>query len=121
MRRALLIFALAGPVFGVPSASPSASPSAASAQVRDPAVDRGWAVAEHRCIECHAVRPGRASADGDAPPFTVLRLRYNEISLARRIAAVTHGEHAGMPHTVLSDADRRDLVQYIESLGSEVP
>lgn len=116
MRRALLILALAAPVSG---AFPSLS--AARAQPLDPAVDRGWGVAQKRCAECHAIRPGRDSADGDAPPFMVLRLRYNEISLARRIAAVTRGEHAGMPRMALSDADRQDLVSYIESLRPDAP
>jgi cytochrome c len=117
LRRAVLTFALAAALLG----APFAGASAAGAQPVDPAVDRGSGVAQRQCVECHAVRPGRHSADGDAPPFTVLRLRYNEISLARRIAAVTKGEHAGMPPTSLSDADRKDLVSYIESLGSEVP
>jgi len=116
MRRALLISALASLLGGA-----LASASAARAEPLDPAVDRGWGVAQQKCAECHAVRPGRDSADGDAPPFTVLRLRYNEISLARRIAAVTSGEHAGMPRMALSDADRQDLVSYIESLRPDVP
>lgn len=109
MRRVLLLLALA--------AAPFAASAATGSHAVDPAVDRGQSIAQRRCAECHAVRPGRRSADGDAPPFTILRLRYNELSLARRIAAVTHGEHAGMPPTVLSDTDRRDLVHYIESLG----
>lgn len=113
MRRVLLILALA--------AAPLAASAAARPLAVDPAVDRGQSLAQRRCVECHAVRPGRDSTDGDAPSFTVLRLRFNEISLARRIAAVTRGEHAGMPPLALSDADRRDLVSYIESLGSEVP
>jgi mono/diheme cytochrome c family protein len=113
MRHALLLLALV------------AAPLAASAAIHplafDQAADRGQGVAQRRCVECHAVRPGRDSADGDAPPFTVLRLRYNELSLAKRIGSVTHGEHAGMPPTFISDADLHDLVAYIESLGSDSP
>ena len=117
MRRALLIVAVAASVFC--GAQPSLS--AARAQRLDPAVDRGWGVAQQRCAECHATRPGRDSTDGYAPPFTVLRLRYNEISLAKRIAAVTRGEHGGMPPMSIGDADRQDLVAYIESLGPGAP
>lgn len=90
-------------------------------QAPDPAIDRGLGVAQRRCAECHAVRPGRESADGDAPPFTTLFRRFDEISLSRRIAAVTRGEHAGMPRTTITDADRHDLVSYIQSLGPEIP
>jgi mono/diheme cytochrome c family protein len=114
LSRALLILALAATAIAAPIATARERPV-------DPAVDRGQGVAARRCVECHAVRAGRESADGDAPRFTVLRSRYNEISLARRIAAVTRGEHAGMPPTNLSSADRHDLVAYIESLGSEEP
>ena len=117
MRQALLVFLLAAPVLGGAFAiSPTAH-----AKPLDPAVDRGWGVAQRRCAECHSIRPGRDSPDGDAPPFTLLRLRHNEISLSRRIALVTRGEHAGMPPTAITDADRHDLVSYIESLGPEVP
>src|SRR5512141_183115 len=80
MRAALLIFALAATGL----AASVTLPRDARAAV-DPAVDRGQSVAERRCAECHAIRPGRRSPDGDAPPFSVLRLRYNELSLTRRI------------------------------------
>jgi len=113
LRRVLLLLVLA--------AAPFAGSAAARPQAPDPAVDRGQAIAQRRCAECHAVRPGRDSADGDAPAFTVLRLRYNELSLSRRIEVVTRGEHFGMPPLSLNDADRHDLVSYIESLRSEVP
>jgi mono/diheme cytochrome c family protein len=117
VRHALLAFTLAASAFG----APFGAFSVARAQPLEPAVDRGWGVAQRRCVACHAVRPGRDSTDGDAPPFTVLRLRYNELSLARRIASVTRGEHAGMPPTPLTSAERHDLVVYIESLGAESP
>jgi cytochrome c len=113
MRCVLLLFALA--------AAPMASSAATRPKTFDPAIERGQNLAQSRCIQCHAVRPGHQSAHGDAPPFTVLRLRYNEISLSRRIAVVTRGEHFGMPPTPLTDADRHDLVSYIESLESEAP
>lgn len=102
-------------------AVPLTAAAAARPHAPDPAIDRGLGVAQRRCAECHAVRPGHESADGDAPPFTVLFRRFDEISLSRRIAAVTRGEHAGMPRTTITDADRHDLVSYIQSLGPDIP
>ena len=115
MRRALLTLVVAASILGgLPT-----NFQAAQARPLDPAVDRGWDLAQHRCVECHAVRPGRESSEGAAPPFRVLQLRYNEISLAKRIFAVSQGEHAGMPPMALTEAERQDLVAYIESLDPE--
>ena len=81
-----------------------------------PAVERGRELAMRRCAECHAVRRGSDSPDGDAPPFSTLRLRFNELSLERRLAGIPWGEHAGMPPIGLTSGDRSDLAAYIESL-----
>jgi mono/diheme cytochrome c family protein len=114
MRRALLVVALLSSVAGFAVAAPS--PTAPRAP--DPAVDRGHQLAMRRCAQCHAIRPGHESPDGDAPQFSSLRLRFNEISLQRRLAAIPWGRHAGMPPVGLSDADRSDLAAYIERLPS---
>ena len=108
MRHILFLIALA-----------AASPAVAAATA-DPAVERGRDVAQRHCAECHALGSGHGD-HGDGPSFAVLRLRYNELSLSRRIKAVSRGEHGGMRPILISDTDRRDLIRYIESLGPEAP
>jgi mono/diheme cytochrome c family protein len=104
MRRAWLIIALV------------ASGAAAAERPSDPSVERGRDIAARQCAECHALRHGRDSPDGDAPTFPVLRLRYNELSLERRLAGIPWGDHAGMPPIGLTRQDRQDLAAFIESL-----
>jgi mono/diheme cytochrome c family protein len=113
VRYILLLIALA-------AASPAAA-AAPRAPSADPAVERGRDVAQRHCAECHALGPGRGGANGDGPSFAILRLRYNELSLARRIKAVSRGEHGGMPPVMISDTDRRDLIRFVESLAPETP
>jgi mono/diheme cytochrome c family protein len=112
MRHALLIIALSSSLAGLAATAPSS----AAPRPFDPAVERGHQLALRRCAECHAVGRGRESPDGDAPRFTTLHLRFNEFSLARRLAGIPRGQHAGMPPIGLTDADRSDLAAYIESL-----
>lgn len=112
MWRALLMLAVLAPAIAV--AGPA--PSAPTARPVDPAVERGRDLAARRCAECHAVRYGRDSPDGAAPPFPALSLRYNEISLERRLAGIPWADHAGMPPIGLTANDRQDLVAFIESL-----
>jgi mono/diheme cytochrome c family protein len=114
MRRVLLTMALLSSVAGLAVSAPTSTPR----MHLDPAVERGHQLAMRRCAECHAVRGGRESPDGDAPRFTSLRLRYNALSLERRLAGIPWGRHAGMPPVGLTPEDRRDLAAYIESLKS---
>jgi mono/diheme cytochrome c family protein len=113
MRRALLIIALLSGLAAVAPAS-----AATRAHAVDPAIERGHQLAIRRCAECHAIGRGRESPDGDAPRFVALRLRFNELSLERRLAGIPWGQHAGMPPVGLTEGDRRDLAAYIESLRS---
>jgi mono/diheme cytochrome c family protein len=113
MRRALLIVALLSSGMTLAASEP-----AWAARRADPAVERGHQLAMRRCAECHAVRAGRESPDGDAPRFTTLRLRFNALSLERRLEGIPWGQHAGMPPVGLTAEDRRDLAAYIESLKS---
>jgi mono/diheme cytochrome c family protein len=113
MRRALMIIALLSSVAGLAVSQP-----ASAARAADPAVERGHQLAMRRCAECHAIGHGRQSPDGDAPRFVALRLRFNELSLERRLDGIPWGRHAGMPPIGLSDGDRQDLAAYIESLRS---
>lgn len=113
MRRALLTIALLSSVTGLALCGPAS----AAARSVDPAVERGHQLAMRRCAECHAIRPGRQSPDGDAPRFASLRLRFNELSLVRRLEGIPWGQHAGMPPIGLTAEDRHDLAAYIESLN----
>lgn len=117
MGRSWLIIALSLAVAG----PAICRPASAAPLPLDAAVERGHDLAMRRCSECHAVRRSRESPNGDAPPFVTLRLRHNELSLERRLADVSWGEHAGMPPTGLTAEDRTDLAAYIQSLESPRP
>jgi mono/diheme cytochrome c family protein len=111
VRRALLTIAL------LSAAGPGLA-AASSPRPSDAAVERGHGLAVRHCSECHSVTIFGESPDGDAPRFPVLRMRYNELSLARRLAGASRGGHAGMPPIPMTESERRDLIAYIESLVS---
>jgi mono/diheme cytochrome c family protein len=115
VRQAFLIIALS---IASAAAMTPVGPPAKAVRPFDPAVERGHSLASRRCAECHAIGRGRDSPDGDAPRFVTLSLRFNALSLERRLTRTLRGEHAGMPPVGLSDEDRKDLAVYIESLRS---
>ncbi|MBS0360316.1 MAG: c-type cytochrome, partial [Proteobacteria bacterium] len=47
--------------------------------------DRGGELAARDCAACHATGLTGASPDSDAPPFRAMRMRFNPISLERRL------------------------------------
>lgn len=115
MRRALLILALVSPVVGCATSSrplPSTVASAPSASA-----NRGLFLALHTCAACHAVGSRGASPDGVAPTFPVIRLRYNEISLERRLVSISKNGHVEMPPISMSAEEIRDIIAYIETVG----
>ena len=94
-------------------------PSTASAAgADDPALARGAHVAERECAGCHAVTLGVASPNPGAPTFAALRLRYNPISLERRLGAFQKQGHEAMPPQSLMASDISDLIAYIQALES---
>ena len=92
---------------GVSQAAPAAA---------DPALARGAHIALRDCSACHAVALADRSPNPGAPPFSVLRLRYNPISLERRLATFPRFGHEAMPPRSLAETDVADLAAYIQSL-----
>ena len=83
----------------------------------DPALENGRHIAERDCAACHSVGLSDESPNPAAPTFRTLRLRYNPISLERRLARIPARGHSTMPPRMLSPSDVPDLVAYIQSLG----
>lgn len=82
----------------------------------DPALARGAWVAQRECAQCHAVGLESRSPNSNAPTFRDVRLRFNPISLERRLHPMPANGHDAMPPRSLSAADVPDLVAYIQSL-----
>lgn len=93
-----------------PTASDRPGPSALTA--------RGQVVAERECASCHAVGPQGESRWAAAPPFRVIRMRYNDISFEHKMRAVAAEGHYEMPPMRLETDDVRAVSAYIESLGT---
>jgi mono/diheme cytochrome c family protein len=104
-------------LFAIALAGAGAATDAAFAQNHpDPALDRGAWVAQRDCAQCHAVGLEGRSPNPGAPTFREIRLRFNPISLERRLHPMPANGHAAMPPRSLSVADVPDLVAYIQSL-----
>jgi len=94
----------------------AAATAALAAPVGDPVLSRGAHVAQRDCAGCHAVTLGARSPNVSAPRFSDLRLRFNPISLERRLETFPRHGHEGMPQPVMAAGDIVDLVAYIQSL-----
>jgi mono/diheme cytochrome c family protein len=81
--------------------------------------ERGYRVAARECAGCHSIEKTGESPRPGAPPFRDVRRRYNEISLQREFEAIREVGHYSMPPKPISNADGRDLIAYIESLGGK--
>lgn len=112
--RALVWFA------GLGLAAASAAYAEPSPAQADPALARGAHLAQRDCAACHAVTAGAASPNPGAPSFSDLRLRYNPISLEKRLAAFPESGHEAMPPRSLQAADIPDLVAYIQAVDTPV-
>ena len=80
-----------------------------------PSAERGLAVAQQRCAGCHDIAGGRGTSKA-GPGFAEIRLRYNSLSLERRLVAVRADGHYEMPRLSLEPTEIQDLVDYIEAL-----
>lgn len=103
-----LVIALAGCATSTEPAADAAAPNLAA--------ERGHDLARRQCSTCHAIGQADESLWPSAPPFRSLRLRYNALSLERRLPEIAEGRHYEMPPLSLDPADVRDLSAYIESL-----
>ncbi|HZZ32465.1 MAG TPA: cytochrome c [Phenylobacterium sp.] len=94
----------------------AATAASAAAPAGDPALARGAHLAQRDCAGCHAVTSGERSPNVSAPGFNELRVRFNPISLERRLEVFPRHGHEGMPQPVMTPGDIADLVAYIQSL-----
>jgi mono/diheme cytochrome c family protein len=76
---------------------------------------RGLALAQQLCSECHAIQGGQArSPNSQAPTFSQLATAPGMTIAALTVALTT--PHAGMPMLRLTAEQREDVIAYILSL-----
>jgi cytochrome c len=80
------------------------------------AAERGGTVAQIHCAACHAIGPTGESRSAMAPPFRVIRARYNQITFERRLERLASERHSEMPSFSLDRADIDAVAAYIETL-----
>lgn len=80
--------------------------------------DRGERFAWRACAGCHAVGATGESRNGGAPPFRDLAIRYNAVSLERRLAEISRNGHYEMPPVFITVDESRDVAAYIEQLAA---
>jgi mono/diheme cytochrome c family protein len=82
--------------------------------------ERGRAIAEAWCIECHEVVPDvREPSITDAPPFQAVADDPAATEMALR--AFLQTPHAAMPDLRPTPAEANDLIAYILSLKGQRP
>ena len=84
----------------------------------DASADRGRYYALRSCAGCHAVGVLGASPNENAPSFGALRLRYNALSLPRRLAEISENGHYEMPPIHMTPDEIRDIAAYVETVDS---
>ena len=76
---------------------------------------KGLAVAQQVCAQCHAVGRGEnRSQNSRAPTFTELAATPGMTNTALSVALTT--PHAGMPMFTFTNDERQDVIAYILSL-----
>jgi cytochrome c len=90
---------------------------AVPASAQSSPMQRGAAIAEHHCAQCHAVTPQGASPLALAPPFRVLPQRYPVEQLAEALAEGIVTGHPEMPRFTFTPVDIDALLTYIDSLA----
>lgn len=76
---------------------------------------RGAIVAARDCSGCHALGATDPSPRSSAPTFRQLALRYNELSLERKLAEMNGHAHFDMPATTFQTSEIADLAAYISN------
>lgn len=82
----------------------------------DASADRGRFYALRSCAGCHAVGALGSSPNPNAPSFSAIRLRYNALSLPRRLAEISENGHYEMPPIAMTPDEIRDIVAYVETI-----
>ena len=85
------------------------------AEAQDEAWQRGKAIAEQVCSECHAITKGQPrSPTGLAPTFESIATTPGMTTIA--LTAALRTSHRTMPNIILSDEQLRSVMAYITSL-----
>jgi cytochrome c len=113
VRRILLTLALLSPVAGCATSRAPAS----TAPPAIAAADRGLFFVLRSCAGCHAVGSLGESPNGVAPSFAKLRLRYNELSLERRLADISVNGHFEMPPIYMTPDEIKAISAYVQTIG----
>jgi tetratricopeptide (TPR) repeat protein len=82
----------------------------------DARVQRGRALVETNCSQCHALGTSGASPNPDAPPFRDLRKRYQMLSLRAPITRGIATPHDTMPSFRPTGEELDAIVAYINNL-----
>jgi cytochrome c len=78
-------------------------------------LQKGKAMAEQVCSECHAIRKGEARSPNTlAPAFEKVAMTPGMTSIA--LTAALRTSHRAMPNIILSDDELRGVIAYITSL-----
>jgi len=112
MRRILLTLVLLSPLAACATSkapAPTTPPIAIA--------DRGLFFVLRSCAGCHAVGSLGESPNGVAPSFAKLRLRYNELSLERRLADISVNGHFEMPPIYMTPDEIKAISAYVQTIG----
>ena len=82
----------------------------------DASADRGRFYALRSCAGCHAVGVLGASPNENAPSFGAIRLRYNALSLPRRLSEISENGHYEMPPIHMTPDEIRDVAAYVQTV-----
>ena len=80
-------------------------------------VDRGRFFVLRSCAGCHSVGELGASPNNHAPPFSTVRMRFDEPGLRRRLAEISSWGHVEMPPVAMTPDEIRDIAAYIETVN----
>ena len=100
----------------------TSGPAPRGSNTLDVSADRGRFYAVRSCAGCHAVAGLGASPNGSAPTFGSIRLRYNALSLSRRLESISRNGHYEMPPIYMTPDEIQDIVAYVETIeASKAP
>lgn len=80
-------------------------------------IERGAAIVQRNCSQCHAVGARGDSPNADAPPFRTLQERYDVENLQEALAEGILTGHPAMPEFRFNPREVSDIVDYLKSLN----
>jgi mono/diheme cytochrome c family protein len=92
---------------------PALPVQAASAQ-------RGQALAQRNCAQCHAVEETGSSSESAAPPFRSLNRYVSMDELAKALRQGLLRKHPAMPEFRFTPAEVEDVIAYLRSIQAQV-